>query len=301
MSPWSWTTTWPSTRSACSSSTTAGRPANTVALQRSADRRLDRGAELHRRRGPPEGELGRDPPTYNEHAAAIVPFHFEHLWPYKRRSSGAHRAPRSTRIDFREASIPPEPRMPIARFLATPAGARRDHARPASPASRSSPRASCRPTPPGSRSGSSPRSSSSRLYREEQGLNRPVLERYVTWVGDVVQGDWGTSAASKQPGHRRRRAAHRRGALTLALVAMLIAVPLAFMLGVFAGQRGGKRSTSRSRSATLFLNSLPEFVVGARAARACSGSARAGSRSSRAAAALRRRLGRGRRPTSCRC
>jgi peptide/nickel transport system permease protein len=43
---------------------------------------------------------------------------------------------------------------------------------------------------------------------------------------------------------------------------MLIAVPLAFVLGVFAGQRGGRRSDLAVSLGALFVNSLPEFVVG---------------------------------------
>lgn len=33
--------------------------------------------------------------------------------------------------------------------------------------------------------------------REDLGLNRPIITRYVEWLGNAVQGDFGTSWASK--------------------------------------------------------------------------------------------------------
>lgn len=98
-------------------------------------------------------------------------------------------------------------------------------------------------------------------YNEQQGLNRPVVERYITWVGGAVQGDWGTSVLSSQEvtemvGPRITRS------LILALSAMLVAIPIAFLLGVFAAQRIGRPSDLAVSTATLLVNSLPEFVVG---------------------------------------
>lgn len=36
-------------------------------------------------------------------------------------------------------------------------------------------------------------------YREDLGLNRPLIEQYVTYVGNVFQGDFGNSLKNKQP------------------------------------------------------------------------------------------------------
>jgi ABC-type dipeptide/oligopeptide/nickel transport system permease component len=44
--------------------------------------------------------------------------------------------------------------------------------------------------------------------RQELGLDRPALERYLLWIGGVVQGDLGTSMTYRMPvSTPRRRAA----------------------------------------------------------------------------------------------
>jgi peptide/nickel transport system permease protein len=98
-------------------------------------------------------------------------------------------------------------------------------------------------------------------YRQQQGLNEPVLQRYGDWLGGAVHGDWGTSVIT------RRSVSELIGpkllrSLIVGTAAMLLAVPLAFLLGVFAGRRGGRPSDHALSGAALVLNSLPEFVVG---------------------------------------
>jgi len=99
------------------------------------------------------------------------------------------------------------------------------------------------------------------IYREQQGLNRPVVSRYLHWAGNIVQGDWGTSVLTRRAvgelvGPRIVRT------LILATAAMLIAVPLAFLLGVFTGLRSGGPVDFSVSLVALLLNALPEFVIG---------------------------------------
>jgi len=98
-------------------------------------------------------------------------------------------------------------------------------------------------------------------YREDRGLDRPVGDRYLRWVGNVVQGDWGESVLSKRPVASLIEPRIVRS-LILSMSAMLIAIPVAFLLGVFSAQRIGTRSDFSISSTTLLVNSLPEFVVG---------------------------------------
>ena len=98
-------------------------------------------------------------------------------------------------------------------------------------------------------------------YREEQGLNRPVLTRYGEWISGLVSGDWGTSVYSRQPVADQVIPRIARSAI-LAAAAMLIAVPIAFVLGVYTGQRSGRPVDVGISLGALFINSLPEFVVG---------------------------------------
>ena len=96
---------------------------------------------------------------------------------------------------------------------------------------------------------------------ERLGLNRPVHERYFSWLFGAVQGDFGTSL--------RMNVAvgplilERLGnSLALAGLALLISVPLAITLGVVAGLRRGKPEDHAISVGTLAGVSMPEFVVG---------------------------------------
>lgn len=98
-------------------------------------------------------------------------------------------------------------------------------------------------------------------YHEQQGLDEPVVRRYLTWVGDFVRGDWGTSTLNRQP-VREEVLPRVRRSVTIAVIAMLIATPLAFLIGAFLGRRTGTRTDLASSIALLLVNSLPEFVIG---------------------------------------
>jgi peptide/nickel transport system permease protein len=98
-------------------------------------------------------------------------------------------------------------------------------------------------------------------YRTQQGLDKPVVTRYVSWLGDAVEARWGRSVLTGRSvgeliGPRIGRT------LILSSVAMLIAVPLAFLIGVFTAQRTGRPVDVGISLVALLLNSLPEFVVG---------------------------------------
>jgi peptide/nickel transport system permease protein len=98
------------------------------------------------------------------------------------------------------------------------------------------------------------------LFNREQGLDTPVVERYVRWLGHMVVGNWGHStltslSVTSMVFPRLART------LLLGLLATLVAVPLAYLVGVFCGQRDGQRSDAALSVVALFINSMPEFVV----------------------------------------
>ena len=74
-------------------------------------------------------------------------------------------------------------------------------------------------------------------FRREIGLDRPPVERYLHWLGDMVRGDFGHSysGAGSLTGNRRAVAdliaTRLVNTLFLAGFAALIAVPLALTLG----------------------------------------------------------------------
>jgi len=97
--------------------------------------------------------------------------------------------------------------------------------------------------------------------REDLGLDRPAHVRYVSWIGNVVQGDWGDSYFQKRPIVDIVRG--RLGnSIILAVFAFLVAVPTAVAVGIWAGMRpytSGDRIASVTSLAGI---SMPEFVTG---------------------------------------
>src|SRR5215470_5097599 len=99
------------------------------------------------------------------------------------------------------------------------------------------------------------------LLTEQLGLNRPVIVRYVEWVGDVLQGDLGDSTLFKQPVNNIiwKRVAHT---LILASLAFAIIVPASIILGVAAGMREASRLDRTISLASIITTSIPEFASG---------------------------------------
>jgi peptide/nickel transport system permease protein len=74
--------------------------------------------------------------------------------------------------------------------------------------------------------------------REELGLNVPIFQRYLNWVGGLVQGDFGTSYTYRTP------VADMIGerlwiSLPLALFALALSTLIAFPAGILAATRRG--------------------------------------------------------------
>jgi peptide/nickel transport system permease protein len=99
-----------------------------------------------------------------------------------------------------------------------------------------------------------------KALREEFGLNRPPIERYVEWLGGVFKGDLGDSLSKRKPvteliGNRFRNTA------VLALTASLFAVPLAIVLGVFAALTRDKWPDILVSLTSIVGMTLPGFVT----------------------------------------
>ena len=97
--------------------------------------------------------------------------------------------------------------------------------------------------------------------REELGLNRPPHERYLEWIGGILQGDLGMSLSNRQD--IGAMIGGRLGnTFFLAGVAAIMSVPLAVLLGMIAVHyRDGFIDKAISMS-TLAAISLPEFFIG---------------------------------------
>ena len=96
--------------------------------------------------------------------------------------------------------------------------------------------------------------------RAEMGLDQPPLKRYMQWLGNVAQGDFGRSLASKREISEliKTRAFNT---FFLSGLAALIAVPLALILGVLAALYRNSLYDRMVNLFTLSSISFPEFFV----------------------------------------
>ncbi|WP_264214626.1 ABC transporter permease [Leisingera thetidis] len=96
--------------------------------------------------------------------------------------------------------------------------------------------------------------------RRELGLDRPAHERYASWLAGAVQGDFGTSLASRRP--VADLIATRLGnTLFLALYAAAIAVPLSLALGILAALMRNSFFDRGTNALALTFISFPEFFA----------------------------------------
>lgn len=99
-----------------------------------------------------------------------------------------------------------------------------------------------------------------KALREQLGLDRPPVERYVSWLGGMAQGDFGTSVASGQP--ISSLITERLGnTLFLAALAALIAIPISLLLGVLAALFRNSLFDRATSIFTLTAISFPEFFI----------------------------------------
>lgn len=97
--------------------------------------------------------------------------------------------------------------------------------------------------------------------RQQLGLDDPAAIRYLRWLGNFVQGDWGESFSTRSV-IRPLVLQRLTNSMRLALVTMVIAVPLAIFFGVAAGLNAGRPLDSLISIGSLAVVGLPEFVTG---------------------------------------
>ena len=93
------------------------------------------------------------------------------------------------------------------------------------------------------------------------GLDRPLLVRYVEYMGKAAVGDLGTSARYKAP-VRTVIAKHLANTALLAALAFACIVPLSMVLGIAAGMRESSRLDRAILLFSTVMASIPEFALG---------------------------------------
>ncbi|MXW84379.1 MAG: ABC transporter permease [Boseongicola sp. SB0667_bin_21] len=97
--------------------------------------------------------------------------------------------------------------------------------------------------------------------REELGLERPTVVRYLDWLAGAVTGDFGTSLIDGEP-VTAKIAARFVSPLFLAAYAAVIAVPFAITLGIIVALLRNSIFDRVANVVTLTSISSPEFFLG---------------------------------------
>jgi ABC-type dipeptide/oligopeptide/nickel transport system permease component len=97
--------------------------------------------------------------------------------------------------------------------------------------------------------------------RARLGLDRPVAERYVTFLGKALQGDLGESFRTRQP-VGRMILEQTRSTLELAIGGLVVGLTIGLGLGVLAGIRANTWIDTLCMTLALAGVSLPSFWIG---------------------------------------
>ncbi len=94
--------------------------------------------------------------------------------------------------------------------------------------------------------------------REQLGLNGSVVQRYLGWLGGMVQGDFGTSYTYKVP-VAELVAARVQVSLPLTLYALVLSTVIAIPVGLIAAARQGKPTDLAVMGTTQLGIAVPNF------------------------------------------
>ncbi len=97
--------------------------------------------------------------------------------------------------------------------------------------------------------------------REKYRLNDPVPSQYVHWVGNVLQGDFGTSLRTEQP-VTTLLASKLPVTIELAVLALIIALLIGIPTGVISAVRKGTATDYAANVFALSGISIPHFWLG---------------------------------------
>ena len=97
--------------------------------------------------------------------------------------------------------------------------------------------------------------------RDSLGLNDPLSVQFLTWIGNMAQGDFGRSLISDRP--VLEMIGQRLGpTVALALVAMAMTLMIALPMGVLAAWRHGGITDRLVMAVSVIGFSVPIFVIG---------------------------------------
>ena len=97
--------------------------------------------------------------------------------------------------------------------------------------------------------------------RKALGLDRPLAEQFMIWLGHILTGDFGTSIFTQVP-VTQLLAQRLEPTLSVALLTMLIAVVISVPLGTIAAHRAGSWVDRLVMLFAVLAFSVPVFLIG---------------------------------------
>jgi len=99
------------------------------------------------------------------------------------------------------------------------------------------------------------------ILRKEFGLDQPVQNQYLIFLGDLAQGDLGTSFHGRQP-VGNLIVQRLPGTLAIALPAFLLMLFVGIPVGIYSAYRRGGKLDRIARAIAAFGQATPSFSVG---------------------------------------
>lgn len=97
--------------------------------------------------------------------------------------------------------------------------------------------------------------------RIRMGLDKPLIQQYLVWIGNLFHGDFGMSVANNET-VASMIASHVKPTISFALYSLLIAAVIAIPLGMIAARRKGSALDHAVTVLSLTGISLPSFLLG---------------------------------------
>jgi peptide/nickel transport system permease protein len=98
--------------------------------------------------------------------------------------------------------------------------------------------------------------------RQELGFNKPVLERYFSWLGNVLHGNLGKNLVPPIENVSTRLARAFPVNIELAVLALLMAFAISLPIAMWSAYRAGGRFDRFVSAATFGTISVPSFLAG---------------------------------------
>jgi peptide/nickel transport system permease protein len=99
-------------------------------------------------------------------------------------------------------------------------------------------------------------------YLASRGLDRPLLQQYLDWMGGMLTLDWGQSFSSGEAVFPLVMGAAARTAKYV-VPALLVGIVIGVLIGLYAALRPDSRLAGASLGSAYLLFALPNFWVGA--------------------------------------